>query len=243
MITLLSFPPAFALPSASPFCVKVMLLLMWSGQDWCVKFLSDPRKMPHARLPVLKTEQGLIADSHRIEDYLTKKGADFYPTLSDKDQADARAYIRMAEDWLRQARVYDRWIAPQNWPIVRDTFFADIPKPMRGFITSMIRSKTRKGLIAHGVGQMNERERLSAIEPDLGAIISKLKGQTYLFGDRPCGADAAVAPVLAMIANMPKPTLLSEHIRGDDRIMSYIKAMSETEFQNKALQNILANPQ
>jgi len=220
-----------------------MLLLMWSRQDWRVKFLSDPRKMPHGRLPVLKTEHGLIADSHRIEDFLTQKGADFYPTLSEKEHASARAFIRMGEDWLRQAMVHDRWITPQNWPIVRDAFFADIPKPMRGFITSMIRSKTRRGLIAHGVGQLNESDRLNTLEPDLRASVAQLKGQTYLFGDRPCGADAAVAPVLAMIANMPKPTLLSERVRGDDRVMAYINAMTETQFQNPALQNILANSQ
>ena len=101
----------------------------------------------------------------------------------------------------------------------------------------------RQGLIAHGVGQMNERERLSAIEPDLRAIISQLMGQTYLFGDRPCDADAAVGPVLAMIANMPKPTPLSERVRADDQIMAYVNAMTDTQFQNAALQNILANPQ
>jgi hypothetical protein len=45
----------------------------------------------------------------------------------------------------------------------------------------MIRSKTHKGLIAHGLGQMNEKDHLNAIEPDLSAIVAQLKGQTYLF--------------------------------------------------------------
>jgi hypothetical protein len=39
----------------------------------------------------------------------------------------------------------------------------------------MIRSKT------HGLGQMNEKDHLNAIEPDLRAIVAQLKGQTYLF--------------------------------------------------------------
>ena len=46
-----------------------------------------------------------------------------------------------------------------------------------------------------------------------------------------------------MIANMPKPTPLSERVRADDQIMAYVNAMTNTQFQNKALQNILANPQ
>ncbi|MGB1096730.1 MAG: glutathione S-transferase C-terminal domain-containing protein [Paracoccaceae bacterium] len=90
---------------------------------------------------------------------------------------------------------------------------------------------------------MNEKDRLNAIEPDLRAIVAQLKGQTYLFGHNPCGADAAVGPVLAMIANMPKPTPLSERVRADDQIMAYVNAVTNTQFQNKALQNISANPQ
>ena len=37
--------------------------------------------------------------------------------------------------------------------------------------------KTRKGLIAHGLGQMNEKDRLNAIEPDLRAIVAQLRGK------------------------------------------------------------------
>ena len=46
-----------------------------------------------------------------------------------------------------------------------------------------------------------------------------------------------------MIANMRKPTPLSERVCADDQIMAYVNAMTDTQFQNKALQNILANPQ
>lgn len=46
-----------------------------------------------------------------------------------------------------------------------------------------------------------------------------------------------------MIANMPKPTPLSERVRADDQIMAYVNAMTDTQFQNAALQNILVNPQ
>jgi hypothetical protein len=46
-----------------------------------------------------------------------------------------------------------------------------------------------------------------------------------------------------MIANMPKATPLSERVRADDQIMAYVNAMTDTQFQNKALQNILATPQ
>ena len=41
-----------------------------------------------------------------------------------------------------------------------------------------------------------------------------------------------------MIANMPIPTPLSERVRADDQIMAYVNAMTDTQFQNKALQNI-----
>ena len=49
MLTLLTYPPAFGLFSASPFCVKSALMLQHCGQDWQRSDMLDPRKMPHRK--------------------------------------------------------------------------------------------------------------------------------------------------------------------------------------------------
>ncbi|PCJ07211.1 MAG: hypothetical protein COB16_12095 [Rhodobacteraceae bacterium] len=66
MLTLLTYPRHGDVFSFSPFCVKAALLLTYSGQDWQREDLKDPRRMPHRKLPVLRTPSGLVPDSSEI---------------------------------------------------------------------------------------------------------------------------------------------------------------------------------
>ncbi|MEM7320974.1 MAG: glutathione S-transferase N-terminal domain-containing protein, partial [Pseudomonadota bacterium] len=73
MLTLLTYPAAFGLFSASPFCVKAAYMLELSGQKWMRSDLLDPRKMPHRKLPVLRTPERLLPDSDGIRYWLEQK--------------------------------------------------------------------------------------------------------------------------------------------------------------------------
>lgn len=72
MLKLITFPVAFGEPSASPFCVKAMCLLQFSGVNWTPKFTSDPRKIPNGKLPILINGGKTIADSDGIRAHLEK---------------------------------------------------------------------------------------------------------------------------------------------------------------------------
>ncbi|PCH65691.1 MAG: hypothetical protein COC12_14250, partial [Rhodobacteraceae bacterium] len=87
MLTLLTFSKGFGLFSLSPFCVKAAYLLQASGQKWRREDLIEPSAMPHRKLPVLRTDDGLIGDSEAIRGWLESKGADFDPGLSDLQKA------------------------------------------------------------------------------------------------------------------------------------------------------------
>ena len=127
MLTLITYPSAFGLFSASPFCVKTALMLQQAGQHWQRSDLLDPRKMPHQKLPVLRTPERLVPDSDLIRDWLESQGADFDKGLTDLQKAQSRALIRMAEEHLYFQIVLDRWGNDTVWPILRDTFFTGIP--------------------------------------------------------------------------------------------------------------------
>jgi len=66
MITLLTFRPAFGQPAASPFCVKAIGMLNIAGVAWQREDMDDPRKMPNQKLPVIRVNGELIADSENI---------------------------------------------------------------------------------------------------------------------------------------------------------------------------------
>jgi glutathione S-transferase len=222
MLTLITFPEGYGQPSVSPFCVKAMYLLNASGLSWKREDSNDPRRMPHAKLPVLRTNEGLVHDSNNIRAYLERQGVDFMPGLSDLDRSATHTFIRMAEEHMYFVQVLDRWERDEVWPTIRDRYFREIPKAVRGLITSGLRRKLMQGLNAQGLGRMTWDERMARTEEDLLAIKTRLSKTVFLFADTPTLADYSVAPVLAGMRGTPVATPLSRRIAGDTVLSDYI---------------------
>jgi len=227
MLTLISLPPAFGLPSGSGFAIKAMHLLTLSGQTWQNEPNPDPRKFPKGKLPALRTpDAGLIGDSENIRAYLETHGADFDAGLSPDDKANARAFIRMAEEHLYFQVLYERWCDPRVWPHVREMYFGSIPGVLRGFVTERIRKPLERGLHVQGIARFSEDERLARINPDLDAITTRLAQRPYLFGDAPTAADASVAPMVHSLAVSPVETKISARVAGDPTLSAYCERMA-----------------
>jgi len=226
MLNLLTFPTHFGEPGGSPFAIKAICLLNMSGQTW-KQSDADVRKMPKAKLPVLKVGERLIPDSENIRSYLEEQGADFDKGLSDAERAASRAFIRMAEEHLYFHLVADRWLRDDVWPITRDAVFGMIPKPMRGLITGKIRKNLRAGIYTQGIGRFTEAERAERVAKDLHAIKLQLGDKPFLFGDAPTAADASVCPMLSGLASIPLPTEVSNLVKNDAVLTDYIARMRD----------------
>ncbi len=227
MITLITFAPSFGQPAASPFCVKAIWLLNLAGQQWKREDIFDPRSMPKQKLPAIRVDDRIIPDSDNIRSYLEGLGADFDAGLSDMEKSTSRAFICMAEEHMYFHIVMDRWGDDAVWPIVRDTYFASIPKLLRGFITNKLRKTAMQGMYRQGIGRFTPKERLARIEPDLKAITTRLWHGPFLFGDHPTAADASVAAMLANMRATPGKTLLKMRIAEDEILCRYIDRASD----------------
>ncbi|MEL6452663.1 MAG: glutathione S-transferase family protein [Pseudomonadota bacterium] len=227
MLTLVTYPPAFGEPSASPFCVKAIYTLNLAGQPWQRQDTNDPRSWPKGKLPALWIDDTIIGDSDNIRHWLEENGAELDQGLSDLDRATARAFIRMAEEHMYFHIVLDRWGDNAVWPIVRDTYFAAVPKWLRGFVTSTLRRALLKGMNAQGLGRLTAGERLDRIEPDLKAISDRLWQGPFLFGARPTSADASVAAMLGAMAATPGGTALSRRVKDDLVLSDYVARVAK----------------
>lgn len=227
MITLLTYPPAFGQFSGSPFCIKAAHLLNLSGQHWRRENTLDPRMMPHQKLPVIRAEDQLIADSDMIRDYLEAQGAQFDDGLSEIDKSTSRAFIRMAEEHLYFHIVLDRWGNDAAWPEIRETYFASVPRLIRGMVANKLRKKLLSAMYVQGLGRFTPEQRLARLEPDLEAIMTRLWQNRFLFGDRPSAADASVGPMLSAAISSPGETALSNRIRENAVLMGYIDRVEE----------------
>lgn len=227
MITLLTYPPAFGQFSGSPFCIKAAHLLNFSGQHWKREDTLDPRMMPHQKLPVIRAEDQLIADSDMIRAYLESQGARFDAGLSDIDRATSRAFIRMAEEHIYFHIVLDRWANEDAWPEVRETYFASVPKLIRSMVANRIRKNLLSAMRAQGLGRFTTEQRLARLEPDLDAIVARLWQNRFLFGNTPTAADASVGPMLSAALASPGKTAMSSRIRENAVLMGYIERVEE----------------
>ncbi|MCA0908304.1 glutathione S-transferase family protein [Ruegeria marisrubri] len=227
MLTLLTYPSAFGLFSASPFCVKTALMLQHSGQVWQRSDMLDPRRMPHQKLPVLRTPERLIPDSDLIRDWLEQKGAAFDQGLSDVEKAQSRALVRMAEEHLYFHIVLDRWGNDEVWPILRETFFTGIPALIRKPVSNAIRKSVLKGITSQGIGRFSLPERLDRVERDLEAISAHLWQSRFLLADQPTSADMSVGPMLAAMRATPADTPLTRRIKQDNLLNSYVDRMEQ----------------
>ena len=226
MLTLVTYPPAFGQPSGSPFCVKALYLLNLSGLPWQRKDTGDPRNWPKGKLPALWVDDEIIGDSDNIRMWLEEHGATFDNGLSDLDRATSRAFIRMAEEHMYFHIVLDRWGNKFVWPIVRDTYFAEIPSLLRSFITRGLRKMLLRGMDAQGLGRLTAGERLDRIEPDLQAITNRLWQGPFLFGAKPTAADASIAAMLGAMAATPGGTALSRRVKEDEILVTYVNRVA-----------------
>ncbi|WP_299901067.1 glutathione S-transferase family protein [uncultured Ruegeria sp.] len=227
MLTLLTYPSAFGLFSASPFCVKTALMLQHSGQVWQRSDMLDPRKMPHQKLPVLRTPERLIPDSDLIRHWLEQKGAEFDQGLSDVEKAQSRALVRMAEEHLYFHIVLDRWGNDEVWPILRETFFTGIPAMIRKPASNAIRKSVLKGISSQGIGRFSLSERMDRVERDLESISAYLWQSRFLLADQPTSADMSVGPMLAAMCATPADTPLTRRIKQDNLLNSYVDRMEQ----------------
>ncbi|MEL6841499.1 MAG: glutathione S-transferase family protein [Pseudomonadota bacterium] len=225
MITLITYQAGFGQLSYSPFCVKAIWLLQAAGVAWQREDNNDPRKFPHAKLPAIRTPDGVIGDSHNIQSYLEGQGANFWGDVTDRSTG--HAFIRMAEEHMYFHLLLDRWANDDIWAIIRDKYFADVPKLVRKPVTGFIRKAVLKGADAQGLGRFTPAERLDRIEPDLVAIAARLQNHPYLMGAQISLPDYSVAAMLCGMLAAPLSTPLKERVAQDAILSDYATRVAD----------------
>jgi len=134
----------------------------------------------------------------------------------------AWAIERMLEEHLYFLSVYERWLVDENFEKGPRQFFNMAPAPIRPILRVVIRGKVRKMLKAQGLGRHTAAERL---EGDVDSVVTLLGNNTYLLGDKICGADASVFGSLYSASSSFFKTELGAYIRSQPKIMAYLERM------------------
>ena len=203
MITLYGFGPFSGLPDASPFVLKVMCLLKFAGLDYR-EDRSSYARAPKGKLPYIDDDGTIVADSTLIRWHIEKtRQIDFDAHLTPEQRATAWAVERMCEDHLYWLMARERWIDDGNFALGPAEFFKAVPAPLRPIAEWMARRGIAKRLHLQGAGRYSVEEAAQLGWRAMETPATLLGGNSFLFGDAPCGADATLFAFVAGIFLWP----------------------------------------
>ena len=212
MIKLYQFTPAFGLPNASSFCMKLETYLRMAGLPYEAPANANMMKSPKGKMPYIVDGDKTLGDSGLIIAYLKATYGDpLDAPLSPGERAVSLAFHRLLEENLYWAVVYSRWIDERGWPLTKAAFFGALPAPLRWLVPIMARRGLKKELWGHGIGR-HSRDEIYAIGcNDLTALADFLGDKAFFMGAQPTSLDASAYGLLANILWTPNDSPLKQH--------------------------------
>jgi glutathione S-transferase len=224
-LVLWQYPPAFGLPSLSPFCLKVEIYLRLCGLDYRIAYTNNPRRGPHGKMPVLNAGDKVVADSRLIVAYLnavTGGGCD--RDLTPAQAATGHALQRTLEEHLYFAVMHSRWVDDEGYAACRREFAGAFPRGTGGLALAAIRRMLVRQCRAQGFGRLAPESSYRLAVEDLDAAEALLTGP-LLFGMRPTSFDATLYAFLLTIASFPVVNPLRERVRAAAKLQVFARQM------------------
>lgn len=209
-------PGGWGLRSVSPFCLKLDAVLKMMELPHQSITAPTPFGGPKKKAPWIEHEGRKIGDSSFIIAYLIERfGKDPDAALTLAQRGQAVAVLRLVEENLYWALVYDRWVRPENWPILKSSVLNQIPVPVRAVIAPIARRGVAKQLKGHGLGLHSEADIEVIARRDIDALAAMLGDSDWFFDDQPTMTDAAVFSLLANIRypdfSSPMKAMIEDH--------------------------------
>lgn len=235
MLRLIQLFPAFGLPNASPFCLKVETYLRMVKLEYKNYYTGNPKKTPTGKFPALRDGNNLIADSSLIIDYLKKHYGDpLDQHLTAFEKAQMLALQRMLEEHTYWGGVYLRWIHPQGWQMTKQAFFSKLPFLLRLTIPRVVRKSMRQQIKGQGLGRLTEQQIMSRCKKDITALADFLNDKPFIMGDKPTSIDACVYGLLANILLVNLNSELKQHAQTHQNLQQYCFRIRDTFWSDDA---------
>ncbi len=231
MIKLYQYHPAFGLPNASPFCMKVETYLRMAGLPYECPRGADHFKSPKGKLPYIDDGGKVVADSTFIIDYLKATYGDKLDArLSPAERALGVVIQRTFEESLYWPVVYSRWIDDAGFAKVDEAFFAHLKFPLRQIIPIFARRGLRGQLHGQGTGR-HGRDEIHAIGcRDISALSELLGDRHFFLGGEPSSIDATGYAFLANLLWAPIDMPMRAHAAKLPNLEAYCQRMKARYF-------------
>lgn len=217
MITLYGAGEGFGLPEISPYVTKTEVQLKMAGLAY-VKVRGQREESPKGQVPFIDADGVRIADSTFIRAYVERThGIDFDEGLTPEQRATAWALERMMENHFGWVSAQSRWLDPVNFAKGPAHFFDGAPDGVATAVQNEVRNR-----IQGAIGRHSELEMVALGVRSLAAVAAILGDKPFLFGARPCGADATVFALLAGVLTPHFDSELKRRTEGFGTLVAYV---------------------
>lgn len=217
MIILYGAGEGMGLPEISPYATKTEVQLKMAGLAY-EKRVGRREDSPKGQLPYIDVAGGRVADSTFIRAYLERAFCiDFDEGLAPEQRATAWAVERMVENHFGWLSAHSRWLDPVNFAKGPARFFDGAPAGVAEAVQAEVRAR-----VQGAVGRHNELEMVALGVRSLAAVAAILGDKPFLFGGRPCGADATVFAMLAGVLTPHFDSELKRRAEGFGTLLAYV---------------------
>jgi glutathione S-transferase len=231
MIRVFQFAPAFGLPNASPFCMKLETYLRMAALPFELVDSGDVMKAPKHKLPYIDDDGTVVADTTFIIDYLKGRYCDpLDEGLTPSERAVATAFQRLIEENLYWAVVHTRWADAAGWAKTREAFFGAMPAPLRWFVPTLARRGLISEMHGHGMGRHSAEEIFAIGCRDVTAIADFLADKPFMLGAQPTSLDATAHAFLANVLWAPVDSPILRHAQSRPTLQDYCERMKARYF-------------
>lgn len=222
MITLHQYPGVWGLSSLSPFCIKVEVFLKLARLPYEVKVELNPSKGPKGKMPFIKVENQLVADSNFILNHLIDKFELHHLKVADPVSLSMKY---MVEESLYFILLHSRWIEGDSFKQLQKDFIPLFPKYLGRPALHLIRRNLLKQSLAQGIGRHSQEEINQMGAEIIRALSQHLNSQKYFAGENATTLDATVYSFLITILKQPFPTFLKQHVSEYTNLIEYLERM------------------
>lgn len=233
-IKLYGFGKYFGVADPSPFVLKIDAYLRITGIDFdYVSGFDNYKRAPKGKLPYIEDEGVLIPDSFFILTYLKETfGDSLDANLTDEQKAISQLVIKSLDENFYWCIVYSRWLHPDTWPTIKETFFGKMPFPIKQIAPAVAKKGVATSFVKHGMGKHSDAEIMGIAENTLESLSTMLSDKNYFFGDTPTTLDAVAFAFLAQVTIVSLDTPLNQLARKFDNLVSYCERINSAYYSS-----------
>lgn len=232
-IYLVQFPRCGSIVSTSPFAIKLETWLRFTKLPYTNVSNEFTIGSVKGQIPFIELNGQQFADSQAVIEMLIEKyKIQIDAGLTERQQAEVRAFKVFIEESLQRVVVYDR-SQDNTWFATPDGFIENLTGIKRYgfqyFVNGQIRKQLRDMLYAQGMGRNSPAEVDAIAKKNLTALSVLLGDKNYLYGDAPTTIDATLFGTLVSLYD---PPLNSKEIKpfmesSTPNLVAFIKRVKE----------------